>query len=105
METMCIYKKKYTNKKTTLANLSEHKQTGPPLIVDDDGHVYYYHNNATTEHQLNVSQSEFGETEEKIVESEGNLMVFRFLFERFANKRAPEMRFQAVLTAFQTLGK
>lgn len=43
--------------------------------------------------------------EQRIVESEGNVVAFRFLLERFAHKQVPEMRFQVVLTAFQTLGK
>lgn len=38
-------------------------------------------------------------------ETEGNVLAFRFLLERFANKQVPDTRFQVVLTAFQTLSK
>lgn len=55
--------------------------------------------------QLNVSQNQFSETEQRIIETEGNVLAFRFLLERFANRQAPEIRFQVVLTAFQTFGK
>ena len=53
--------------------------------------------------QLNVSQNQFIETEQKTIETEGNVLAFRFLLERDANRLEP--RFQVVLTAFQTLGK
>lgn len=55
--------------------------------------------------QLNVSQDKFVETEQKIIETEGNVLAFRFLLERFAHKQVPDVRFQVVLTAFQTLSK
>lgn len=52
-----------------------------------------------------MSQNQFIETEQKIIETEGNVLAFRFLLERFANKQVPDTRFQVVLTAFQTLGE
>lgn len=55
--------------------------------------------------KLNVSQNEFSETEQRTIETEGNILAFRFLLERFANKQVADTRFQAVLTAFQTFGK
>lgn len=55
--------------------------------------------------QLNVSQNQFIETEHKTIETEGNVLAFRFLLERSANKLVPDTRFQVVLTAFQTLSK
>lgn len=55
--------------------------------------------------QLNVSQNLFAESEQRTFETEGNVLAFRFLLERFANKQVPDTRFQVVLTAFQTLSK
>lgn len=58
-----------------------------------------------TKQKLNVSQNQFIESEEEIIETVGNVLAFRFLLERFASRQAPDIRFQAILTAFQTLGK
>ena len=58
-----------------------------------------------TDAQLNVSQNRFVESEQRTIETEGNVLAFRFLLERFAHFQTPELRFQVVLTAFQTLGE
>lgn len=51
-----------------------------------------------------MSQGEFSELEERVIETEGNVLAFRFLLPRFASRLAPETRFQVIATAFQTLG-
>ena len=53
-----------------------------------------------------MSQNQLAsELEERAIETDANVLAFRFLLERNAHTHQPDTRFQVVLTAFQTLGK